>query len=93
MLIQDGKKIINLTDLTGKRAADAALPPEKERQLRLIDQAARGSIEAAADLAEGYLHGSFGEPANPAKALKWAGYAAKHGSKKARLVLDQLEKK
>ena len=32
---------------------------EKKRQLKLIDQAALGSIEAAALLAEGYLRGSL----------------------------------
>ena len=90
MPIHDGNKIIHLTDLTNARTVDVTLPPEKEWQLRLIDQAAKGSIEAAADLAEGYLLGSFGEPANKVKARKWAGYAAKRGSEKARQILDQI---
>ena len=67
MQIQDGRSIINITDLTDMKTAEVRLSPEKERQLRFIDQAAKGSIEAAADLAEGYLRGSFGEPANKVK--------------------------
>ena len=90
MQIQDGRSIINITDLTDMKTAEVRLSPEKERQLRFIDQAAKGSIEAAADLAEGYLRGSFGEPANKVKAQKWANYAAKHGNKKARQILDEI---
>ena len=62
----------------------------KERQFRLIDAAARGSIEAAADLAEGYYTGAFGEAPNVKKALKWAGYAAKRGSSKAEKILAEI---
>lgn len=61
-------------------------------QIRLIDLAAKGNIEAAADLAEGYLKGSFGESPNIVKARKWASYAAKHGSEKARQLLKEMEK-
>lgn len=91
MLIRDGNKIINITDLTNTKTTKVKLSPEKERQLQLIDQTAKGSIEAAADLAEGYLRGSFGEPANKSKAQKWAKYAAKHGNEKAQRILDEIK--
>ena len=91
MQIHDGNKIINLRDITGIKTAVPALPPEKEQQLRLIDLAAIGSIEAAADLAEGYWKGAFGEAPNREKAHKWAKYAAKRGNEKARQLLSELE--
>ncbi len=62
----------------------------KMRQIELIDKAARGSIDAAAGLAEGYMRGSFGEPANRIKAMKWAKYAAKRGNIKAALIMKEL---
>lgn len=61
----------------------------KHRQLKLIDGAARGDINAAAGLAKGYFDGSFGE-VNKAKAKKWASYAAKHGSSEAQELLSKL---
>ncbi len=64
---------------------------EKKRQLKLIDQAALGSIEAAALLAEGYLRGSFGEAPNREKARKWASYAAKRGNPLAAKLLKEME--
>ncbi len=64
---------------------------DKMRQLALIDRAARGDIDAAADLGEGYIKGSFGEKPNPVKALKWCRYAAKHGSIKAAEILREIE--
>ncbi|MDO5703285.1 MAG: hypothetical protein Q4G47_08035 [Lachnospiraceae bacterium] len=60
------------------------------RRLKLVDEAARGSIEAAADLAEGYLRGSFEGDPDPVKALKWSRYAAKRGSVKAAVILSEL---
>ena len=62
---------------------------QKHRQLKLIDGAARGDINAAAGLARGYFDGSFGE-VNKAKAKKWASYAAKHGSIEAQELLSKL---
>ena len=91
MQIRDGNKIINLKDITGIKTDIPALPPEKEQQLHLIDLAAKGSIEAAADLAEGYWKGIFGEAPNKEKAYKWAKYAAKRGNEKARQLLSELE--
>lgn len=69
------------------------MPEEKMKQLRLIDQAARGSIEAAASLAEGYAKGAFGEAPNRIKAYKWAAYAAKRGNLSAAALLREMEKK
>lgn len=74
-------------DLVEKGASRALA---KMRQFRLIDAAARGDIEAAAELAEGYLIGSFGDAPNPQKALKWGRYAAKRGSLKAAEVLERM---
>ena len=92
MQIRKDNKIINITDIAGNAVnAEAVLSPEKEQQFLLIDRAAKGSIEAAADLAEGYMKGSFGAPPDMAKARKWAKYAAKHGSEKSQRILDELE--
>ena len=60
-----------------------------DKMLKLIDKAARGDIEAAAALAEGYMKGSFGEK-NIEKALKWGRYAAKRGDRKAAELLEML---
>ncbi len=60
------------------------------RRLKLVDEAARGSIEAAADLGEGYLRGYFEGGPDPVKALKWGRYAAKRGSLKAAVILAEL---
>ncbi len=57
--------------------------------LTLIDKAARGDIGAAEKVALCYYDGSFGEK-NPAKAKKWASYAAKHGSEAAKELLGKL---
>jgi TPR repeat protein len=62
---------------------------KKLSMLDLIDKAAKGSIDAAAELAEAYLTGKYGDK-NPAKAKKWANYAAKRGSKLAEEVLAKL---
>lgn len=62
---------------------------KKQKLLDLIDKAGKGSIEAAEEIAAGYFNGDFGEK-NPAKAKKWASYAAKHGSEKAAEILSQL---
>ena len=89
MQIRKDNKIINITDISGN--AEAVLSLEKEQQFLLIDRAVKGSIEAAADLAEGYMKGSFGAPSDRAKARKWAKYAAKHGSEKAQRILSEIE--
>ena len=75
-------------DLVEKGARKALA---REHQFRLIDAAARGSIEAAADLAEGYYKGTFGDAPNMKKALKWANYAAKRGSIKAAEILSDMK--
>ncbi len=62
------------------------------RQFELIDQAALGNIEAAADLGEGYFKGLFDAPPNYRKAKKWSVYAAKRGSVKALIIMAELEK-
>ena len=58
----------------------------------LIDKAAIGDLEAAGLLAEGYLKGKYECEKNPAKAKKWATYAAKKGDERAKKVLEELEK-
>ena len=55
----------------------------KEQRMNLIDRAARGDVEAAADLGIAYLEGTLDVPANTEKGLKWCRYAAKQGSKRA----------
>ena len=65
------------------------LPEGKRRQLELIDLAAKGNIEAAAALAEGYLTGAFDGTVHPEKGRKWARYAAKKGSQKAADLLQR----
>ncbi len=55
----------------------------KEQRMNLIDRAARGDVEAAADLGIAYLEGTLDVPANTEKGLKWCRYAAKRGSKRA----------
>ncbi len=61
----------------------------KLAMIELIDKAAKGSIEAAAELAEAYYLGKYGDK-NPAKAKKWASYAAKRGSKLAEDILARI---
>ncbi|WP_242829393.1 YunG family protein [Butyrivibrio sp. WCD3002] len=62
---------------------------DKLSMLELIDKAAKGSIDAASELAEAYFTGKYGDK-NPAKAKKWAGYAAKKGSTLAAELLSKL---
>jgi TPR repeat protein len=62
---------------------------KKQKLLDLIDKAGKGSIEAAEEIAVGYFKGDFGEK-NPAKAKKWASYAAKHGSEVAAELLTRI---
>ena len=83
-------RIFEVKESFGKKAEEAGVIRAPEQKIRLIDAAARGSIDAAADLAEGYLRGHFGEPVNKAKAKKWAGYAAKKGNLKAQKILEEL---
>ena len=63
----------------------------KKRLFQLIDAAALGSIEAAAELGEGYLKGSFDGTKNYEKAFKWSCYAAKRGSERAAEVITELK--
>ena len=88
MQIRKENKIINITDI--EKTVEVTLPPGKELQFSLIDKAGKGSIDAAAELAEGYMRGSFGAPSDTAKAKKWAKYAARHGSEKAQRILDEI---
>ncbi len=64
---------------------------ENQEWVTLVDDAARGDLEAAAKLAEGYAKGSFGK-ADRNKALKWCRYAAKRGNQRALQLLAKLEK-
>ena len=57
--------------------------------INLIDQAAKGNVEAAEKVAEAYFTGKYGDK-NPAKAKKWASYAAKHGSELAKEIMSKL---
>ncbi len=59
--------------------------------LKLVDAAAKGNIEAAEKLGEGYFTGSFDGQKNYEKAKKWLRYAAKHGSIRAEAILEQME--
>ena len=61
-----------------------------DRQIQLIDAAALGSIDAAAQLAEGYFKGDFGDRPNYEKALKWAKYAAKRGNAEAARLVEVI---
>lgn len=70
-----------------KRELDKKL--QKLSMLGLIDKAAKGSIDAAAQLAEAYFTGKYGDQ-NTAKAKKWASYAAKHGSALAEELLFKM---
>ncbi|WP_034452711.1 hypothetical protein [Butyrivibrio sp. AE2032] len=63
----------------------------KQELLDLIDKAGKGSIEAAEAIAEGYFKGSFDGKPNHVKAMKWASYAAKHGSERAAQILEKLK--
>ena len=63
-----------------------------DKMLKLIDAAAKGDIEAARKLGEGYFKGSFGRK-NLEKALKWTRYAAKRGDEKAAELLQEIDKK
>jgi TPR repeat protein len=72
-----------------ERIEEIELDPKKTALLNLIDLAAKGNIEAAEKVALGYYSGEFGDK-NPAKAKKWASYAAKHGSLAAKELLSKL---
>ena len=61
-----------------------------DRQVQLIDAAALGSIDAAAQLAEGYFKGEFGTKPNYEKSLKWAKYAAKRGNEEAAHLVEVI---
>ena len=60
--------------------------------LRLIDAAVSGDVEAAEALGEGYMKGEFGGQINLEKAYKWSMYAAKHGSERALVMLEELKR-
>ncbi len=70
-----------------RAAADRALA--RERRFSLVDRAAKGDIDAAAELGIGYLDGSFGA-ADIGRGLKWCRYAAKHGSVRASARLRKM---
>ena len=89
------KKIVNIQDYR-----DAAEAPEGEKieahgllaqdkWVALVDNAARGDLEAIADLAESYLKGTFGEK-DLKKARKWCAYAAKKGHERAIGLLKEI---
>ncbi len=61
----------------------------RERRFSLIDRAARGDVDAAAELGCAYFDGSLGEAPNPEKGAKWCRYAAKRGSRKAAEALKK----
>ena len=65
---------------------------EKGSKFDLIDRAAKGDIEAAGLLAEGYANGKYQCEKNDIKAMKWAKYAAAKGDVLAGKVLEQLKK-
>ncbi len=64
---------------------------DNQEFMDLVDAAAKGSIEAAEKLGEGYFMGTFDGNKNYEKAKKWLKYAAKHGSLRAQAVLEQME--
>jgi TPR repeat protein len=64
----------------------------KSEKFDLIDKAARGDVEAAFFLAEGYAKGTRDCEKSPEKAKKWAGYAAKRGNEDAKKLLLSLGK-
>ncbi|MCR5100077.1 MAG: hypothetical protein K6B41_01830 [Butyrivibrio sp.] len=64
---------------------------DNEEFLKLVDLAAKGNIDAAEKLGEGYFTGAFDGKKNFEKAKKWLKYAAKHGSIRAEAVLEQME--
>ncbi|WP_035778714.1 SEL1-like repeat protein [Butyrivibrio sp. MC2013] len=64
---------------------------DNQEFLNLVDAAARGNIEAARKLGEGYFKGTFDGKKNLEKAAKWLRYAAKHGDIKAEAILEQIE--
>lgn len=74
------------------RKKDIELDEKKIALLDLIDQAGKGSIEAAEKVAQAYFKGTHEDKPNLEKAKKWASYAAKHGSEKAQEILDELNK-
>ncbi len=62
-----------------------------DRLIELVDRASLGDIDAAAEIAEGYIKGSFGK-VNYKKAYKWGSYAAKRGHEgAAQTVLKAME--
>ena len=63
-----------------------------ENWVSLVDNAARGDLDAIADLAEAYYKGTFGQT-DIIKARKWGMYAAKRGHMKAIAILAEMESK
>ncbi|MBQ5430263.1 MAG: hypothetical protein IIU28_01275 [Lachnospiraceae bacterium] len=65
---------------------------KKDSKFDLIDRAAKGEVEAAGLLAEGYANGTHECEHNDIKAMKWAKYAAGKGDPVGMKVLEQLKK-
>ena len=65
---------------------------KKDSKFDLIDRAAKGEVEAAGLLAEGYANGKYQCEKNDIKAMKWAKYAVAKGDVLAGKVLEQLKK-
>lgn len=76
----------------GQIPDEVVISPEKQALFDLIDKAARGDVEAAGRIAEGYLLGSFETAPNYAKAQKWSRYAAKRGDSRGLFVQEELKK-
>ncbi|MBQ1598340.1 MAG: hypothetical protein IIT72_03775 [Lachnospiraceae bacterium] len=65
---------------------------KKGSKFDLIDRAAKGEVEAAGLLAEGYAKGTYDCERNDIKAMKWAKYAAGKGDPVGIRVLEELKK-
>ncbi len=58
--------------------------------IELVDKASLGDVDAAAQIAQGYLSGIFGKK-NYEKALKWGRYAARKGNEQAKSTVAKAE--
>ena len=81
---------LNFFDQLKSQGVKVEVP--KSEKFDLIDKAARGDVEAAFLLAEGYAKGTRDCEKSPEKARKWAGYAAKRGNEDAQRLLLSLGK-
>ena len=82
------KKIVNIQDYKDALEASEGEKFEahgllaQDKWVALVDNAARGDLEAITDLAESYFKGTFGEK-DLKKARKGCAYAAKKGNERA----------